>query len=55
MDIDTSGAFDNSSYIKAGFGSLRTPFVQAGISLGDGKTAGLNIYAKHVGSDGKRD
>ena len=49
MDIDTSGAFDNSSYIKAGFGSLRTPFVQAGISLGDGKTAGLNIYAKHVG------
>ena len=55
MDIDTSGAFDNSSYIKAGFGSLRTPFVQAGISLGDGKTAGLNIYAKHVGSDGKRE
>lgn len=55
LDIDTGGYFDNSSYIKAGFGSLRTPFVQAGISLGDGKTAGLNIYAKHVGSDGKRD
>lgn len=55
MDIDTAGRFDNSSYIKAGFGSLRTPFIQAGISLGDGKTAGLNIYAKHVGSDGKRD
>ena len=55
LDIDTGGNFDNSSYIKAGFGSLRTPFIQAGISLGDGKTAGLNIYAKHVGSDGKRD
>jgi hypothetical protein len=55
LDIDTGGNFDNSSYIKAGFGSLRTPFVQAGISFGDGKTAGLNIYAKHVGSDGKRD
>lgn len=55
LDIDTAGRFDNSSYIKAGFGSLRTPFLQAGISLGDGKTAGLNIYAKHVGSDGKRD
>ena len=52
LDIDTGGNFDNSSYIKAGFGSLRTPFVQAGISFGDGKTAGLNIYAKHVGSDG---
>jgi len=55
LTIDTSGRFDNSSYIKAGFGSLRTPFIQAGISLGDGKTAGLNIYAKHIGSDGKRD
>ena len=55
LDIDSGGRFDNSSYVKVGFGSLRTPFVQAGISFGDGKTAGLNIYAKHVGSDGKRD
>lgn len=55
MEIDSVSRFDNSSYIKAGFGSLRTPFIQAGISFGDGKTAGLNIYAKHVGSDGKRD
>jgi hypothetical protein len=55
LDIDTGGKFNNSSYIKAGFGSLRTPFIQAGISFGDGKTAGLNIYAKHVGSDGKRE
>lgn len=55
LDVDTNGKFNNSGYIKAGFGSLRTPFVQAGISLGDGSTAGLNIYAKHVGSDGKRD
>jgi hypothetical protein len=55
LDIDSVMKFDNSSYVKAGFGSLRTPFVQAGISFGDGKTAGLNIYAKHVGSDGKRD
>ena len=55
LDIDTGGNFDNSSYIKAGFGSLRTPYIQAGISFGDGKTAGLNIYARHVGSDGKRE
>ena len=55
LDIDTIGIFDNNSYVKAGFGSLRTPYVQAGISFGDGKSAGLNIYAKHVGSDGKRD
>ncbi len=55
LSIDTGGRFDNNSYVKAGFGSLRTPYIQAGISFGDGKTAGLNIYAKHVGSDGKRD
>lgn len=55
LDIDTGGKFDNSSYIKAGFGSLRTPYIQAGISFGDGRTAGLNIYAKHVASESKRD
>jgi len=55
MNIDTGGRWDNNSYIKAGFGSQRTPFVQTGISFGDGKTAGLNIYAKHVASTGKRD
>lgn len=55
LDIDTGGIFDNNNYVKLGFGNLKTPYVEAGFSLGDGKTAGLNIYAKHVSSDGKRD
>jgi hypothetical protein len=55
LDIDSGGKWDNSSYIKAGFGSLRTPYVQAGFSFGDGNTAGLNIFAKHVSSQGKRE
>jgi len=55
LQIDTSGRWDNTSYIKAGFGSLKTPYVQAGFSFGDGKTNGLNIYAKHVSSEGKRE
>lgn len=55
MDIDSGGIWDLSSYIKAGFGSLKTPYVQAGFSFGDGKTAGLNIFAKHVSSEGKID
>lgn len=55
LDIDSGGIFDMSSYIKAGFGSLKSPYVQAGFSFGDGKTAGLNIYARHIASDGKRD
>ncbi len=55
LDIDSGGVMDLSNYIKAGFGSLKTPFVQAGFSFGDGKTAGLNIFAKHVSSNGKLD
>lgn len=55
LQIDSGGQWDNSNYIKAGFGSLKTPYIQAGFSFGDGKTAGLNIYAKHVSSDGARD
>lgn len=55
LQVDSGGIWDNSNFVKVGFGSLKTPFVQAGISLGDGNTAGLNIYAKHVSSQGKRD
>ena len=55
LTVDTSVAFDNNNYIKAGFGSLKTPYLQAGFSFGDGNTAGLNIYARHVSSQGKRE
>src|SRR5687768_12143088 len=55
LQIDSNYAFGNSNYIKAGFGSLRTPYIQAGFSFGDGNTAGANIYAKHVSSQGKRE
>ena len=55
LQIDSLGKFISSNYIKAGFGSLRTPFVQTGFSFGDGNTAGINIFAKHVASEGKRD
>ena len=55
LQVDSTNAFDNSNYIKAGFGSLRTPYIQAGFSFGDGNTAGANIYAKHVSSQGKRE
>ena len=55
LQIDSVGRFESSSYIKAGFGSLKTPYVQAGFSFGDGNTAGINIFAKHVASEGKRE
>lgn len=55
LQIDSGGRWDNSNYIKAGFGSLKTPYFQTGFSFGDGKTGGVNIYAKHVSSEGARD
>jgi hypothetical protein len=53
LTVDTGGRFAMANYIKAGFGNLSTPFLQAGISLGDGKTKGVNFYGKHVSSKGK--
>ncbi|HEY6504751.1 MAG TPA: hypothetical protein VIZ28_12300, partial [Chitinophagaceae bacterium] len=55
LEVDSNTKWDNTNYIKAGFGSLKTPFVQAGFSFGDGNTAGINIYAKHVSSQGKKE
>jgi hypothetical protein len=53
LDIDTGGRWNNESYVKAGYGSFKTPYLQAGLSIGDGKTVGLNGYAKHTSSEGK--
>jgi len=53
LQVDSGGRFNNDSYIKLGYGSLKTPFIQAGLSVGDGKTIGLNGYAKHYSSKGK--
>ncbi len=53
LQVDSGGAWDNTSYVKLGYGSLKTPYVEAGLSVGDGKTAGLNVYAKHIASQGK--
>jgi len=55
LQVDSGGVWDNSNFVKVGFGSLKSPYLQAGISLGDGKTAGLNIYAKHISSQGARE
>ena len=54
LNIDTGGFFHNENYVKAGFGSLKSPYVEAGLSVGDGKTAGVNIYARHLSAQGKR-
>lgn len=53
LAADTGGNWTNESYVKAGFGNFKTPFVQLGLSVGDGKAAGINFYGRHVSSKGK--
>ena len=55
LAVDTGGNWTNESYVKAGFGNFSTPFVQLGISVGDGKAAGINLYGRHISSKGKMD
>jgi hypothetical protein len=52
LEVDSGGKWENESYVKIGYGNFKTPFAQAGISFGDGRNAGLNLYAKHSSSKG---
>ena len=53
LDVDSGGKWPNDNFVKLGYGNFKTPFAQAGFSLGDGKNMGVNIYAKHFSSKGK--
>ncbi len=53
LTIDSGGKWDSWNYAKLGYGSLRTPYFETGLSLGDGKNAGLNVYGRHISSKGK--
>ncbi len=50
---DTGLYLGDRHYIKAGFGGYSTPYLEAGISLGDGKKSLVNIYGSYLSSTGK--
>jgi hypothetical protein len=52
LQIDSGGAWGSDSYVKLGYGTLNTPYVQAGLSVGSNK-AGLAAYGKHYSSEGR--
>ena len=52
LQVDTGGRWDNESYLKFGYGNFKTPFLQAGLSAGDGRNIGFTAYAKHSSSEG---
>ncbi len=49
-NIDTALHWENKNFIKAGYGNYTTPFLQAGLSFGDGEKSVLNIHAKYTSS-----
>ena len=52
LDQDTNLYLGNRSFVKVGFGNFTTPYVKAGLSLGDGKQSLLNFYVDYVASKG---
>jgi hypothetical protein len=55
LSIDTAVKWDNWNYAKVGYGNFNTPYFESGLSLGNGQNAGLNIYGRHISSEGKID
>ena len=51
-DIDTSVHWNNTNYLKLGYGNYVTPYLQAGVSLGDGTSSVINVNAKYTSSNG---
>ena len=51
-DIDTGINWQNKSYLKAGFGNYATPFLQTGLSFGDGANSVVNVNATYLSSKG---
>lgn len=49
---DTNLYLGGRNYLKAGFGSLNTPYLAAALGFGDGKTSLGNLSASYIGSKG---
>lgn len=52
QNIDTNINWQNSSFIKAGYGNFTTPLLQAGVSMGDGVKSVINVDGSFTSSKG---
>ncbi|MEO6404960.1 MAG: hypothetical protein ABIY51_15810 [Ferruginibacter sp.] len=52
LEQDTNLYLGMRRYIKAGFGSYTTPYLNAGFSFGDGKKSLVNLYGDYIASQG---
>jgi len=51
--VDSVFTWTNHQYVKAGFGGYTTPYLETGLSFGDGKNKQTNIYGMYTSSKGK--
>ncbi len=51
-NIDSAVHWVNSNFIKAGYGNYTTPYLQAGVSLGDGVNQVVTINGRYTSSQG---
>lgn len=51
-NIDSSVQWNNTSFLKAGYGNYTTPYLQAGLAFGDGVASVVNINGKYTSSNG---
>ena len=53
LQQDTNLYLGSRNFVKAGYGTLQTPYISAGFSFGDGKKYLANVYADYISSKGK--
>jgi hypothetical protein len=52
LPADSSGKWANNNYVKAGYGNLQTPYIEAGLSIPAGNSR-VDLMLDHISSNGK--
>ena len=50
--VDSSYTWNNNMFVKLGYGGYSTPYIETGLSFGNGKEKLTSIYAMHTSSKG---
>jgi hypothetical protein len=50
--VDSGYMWTNNGYVKAGYGSFSSPYIETGWSFGNGKTSRTSVYAMHNSAKG---
>ncbi len=52
LGVEPNIPWVNSNYIKGGYGNYSSPYLETGLSFGDGKTSLINFFGKHISQKG---